>query len=101
MTILEILGIPLPGDADLEPVGLAQLSTPTHDQGRIGGQVGNPGRHVIEGCSKDPWQAHQRGINLELGQCRPLGDHARTPGQLARIRANGLRQATNTRPPRF
>ncbi len=67
-----IVGIALPGDADLETAdGAEPLAPPVRSIG-LGEQVGDLGRDRRQGGPEQPRQAHQRGMDVELGERLPL-----------------------------
>ena len=68
-----ILGIALPGDADLETADGAELAGAKVPSIGLGEQVGDIGRHRRQGGPEEPRQAQQGDVEVELGEGVSLG----------------------------
>ena len=70
MAVGRVLGIPLPGDADAEARigGRSLCHRSTRPRSADSRDFGGQG---CQGDAEDPWQAHERGLEVELRQVSP------------------------------
>ncbi len=79
-----VLGIALPGDADLEAFDATQPLSPVCNQGGVHAEVGDHCRDVRQVRAENPRQAQERCITVERGRGRTRGHQpvdAGTPRQ--------------------